>query len=167
MRRSIILLAVGLLIAAGSGLAQPRGPMSGRGAGEGKGPRPGLAMTDEQESKMSDLRVKFLKESEPVRADLEKQQSALRLEMTADKFNESRVRSIQAEIAKMQGELGVKRAVHQRAVRDLLTPDQQKQFDTRILAGGRGPNALGRGPMHDGRGRGRGTDRPLHRGARR
>lgn len=159
MKRIIIAISVGLLMTAGAAMAQPRGPMHGPAKGDGRGPAIGLNLTDEQKDKMADLRVKHLKETEPVRADLQKQQSALRLEMTADKFNESRVRSIQSEIAKLQSDLGLKRASHLRALRDLLTPEQQKKFDARILAGGPGPNAMGRRPMHDGRGWGRGMGR--------
>jgi Spy/CpxP family protein refolding chaperone len=160
-------MTAGLLLTTGIAIAQPRGPLSGRGMGEGRGPMMGTNLTEEQRTKMSDLRVKFLKESEPVRADLEKQQSALRLEMTAEKFNESRVKSIQGEIVKLQNDLGWKRISHQRAVRDLLTPEQQKQFDTRILSGGPGLRANQRGSMHQGRGMGRGKGRNFDGGQNR
>lgn len=167
MKSLIAVLAAGLLMTSGNAIAQPRGPMAGRGMGEGQGPMMGLKLTDEQRTKMSDLRVKFLKEIEPIRADLQKQESALRLEVTAEKFNESRVKSIQSEIAKLQNDMGWKRASHQRAVRDLLTPEQQKQFDTRVLSGGTGPGAMKRGPMHGGRGMGRGMGRSMNRGVHR
>lgn len=166
MKRIIVAISAGLLMTSGIIMAQPRGPMFGQGKGEGRGPVMGLNLTDEQKDKMSDLRVKHLKEVEPVQADLQKQHSALRLEMTAEKFNESRVKSIQSEIAKLQSDLGWKRASHQRAVRDMLTPEQQKKFDTRILAGGPRPNAMKRGPMHD-RGWGRGMGRHQGRGVNR
>jgi Spy/CpxP family protein refolding chaperone len=152
MKRSIAVLAAVTTLLTGNAIAQPMGQMHGRGAGEGKRPMMGVSFTDEQRAKMSDLRVKFLKETESVRADVEKQQSALRLEMTAEKFNESRVKSIQSEIAKLQADLGWKRVSHQRAVRDLLTPDQQKQFDARVLSGGPGAGAPGgRGMMMSGK----------------
>lgn len=167
MKRTIVAISVGMLMTAGIVIAQPRGPMFGQGKGDGRGPATGLNLTDEQKDKMTDLRVKHLREVEPLQADLQKQHSALRLEMTAEKFSESRVKSIQSEIAKLQSDLGWKRAAHQRAVRDMLTPEQQKKFDTRILAGGPGPNAMKPGTMHRGRGWGRGMEGFQGRGIRR
>ena len=109
-------------------------------------PMGGLNLTEEQQSKMGDLRLKHLKEIEPLQADLQKQESAMKLEMTADKFNESKVKSIQAEISKLRNEMAWKMITHRRAVRDMLTPDQQKKFDTMTLSGG-GPGAgMRRGP---------------------
>jgi Spy/CpxP family protein refolding chaperone len=166
MNRTVIAISASLMLTAGIIIAQPRGPMFDQGRGEAGGPMPGLNLTDEQKDKMADLRVKHLKEVEPVQADLQKQHSALRLEMTAEKFNEARVKSIQSEIAKLQSDLGWKRVAHQRAVRDMLTPEQQKRFDARILAGGPGLHGMRRAPLHESRGTGRGMGRSQGRDAR-
>ena len=156
MKRSIVVLSAAMALIVGSAVAQPRGEMHGQMPGRmqgqmqghmsggGRGPMMGLNLTDDQQTKMADLRLKFLKEIEPLKADLEKQHSALRLEMTAEKFNEARVKSIQSDIAKLQGDLGWKQSVHQRAVRDLLTPEQQKRFDAGMLSGGPGAGRPGR-----------------------
>jgi hypothetical protein len=84
---------------------------------------------------------------------LQKQHAAMQLEITAEKFNESKVKSIQGEISKLMSEIAMKTVLHQRAVRDLLTPDQKKQFDQHILAGGM---MGGHGPMGPGGMKGRG-----------
>jgi Spy/CpxP family protein refolding chaperone len=110
------------------------GMMQGRGASGAMMGFPKL--TDEQRTKMQDLRLAHQKEMIPLRSDLQKLHANMKLEITADKFNESKVKSIQGEISKVMNEIASKTILHQRAVRDLLTPEQRKQFDTRILSGG-------------------------------
>ena len=97
---------------------------------------------------MQDLRLAHQKEMLPLRSDLQKLHANMKLEVTADKFNEGKVKSIQAEISKVMNDIASKTILHQRAVRDLLTPDQRKQFDSRILSGGMMGNGGGmRGGM--------------------
>jgi len=108
--------------------------MKGRG---GPGAMMGfLKLTDEQRTKMQDLRLAHQKEMIPLRADLQKLRANMKLEITAEKFNESKVKSIQADISKIMNEIASKTILHLRAVRDLLTPEQKKKFDERVLSGG-------------------------------
>jgi Spy/CpxP family protein refolding chaperone len=93
-------------------------------------------LTDEQKTKIQDLRLSHQKEIIPLRADLQKLQASMKLELTADKFNESKVKSLQADISKVMNEIASKSIVHMRTVRDLLAPEQKKAFDQRILSGG-------------------------------
>jgi len=123
------------------------GKMGGMMNGSQGGPMAFLKLTDEQKTKVQDLALAHQKDVIAVRAELQKQQAALKLEITADKFNEGKVKSIQGEISKLRSEMAAKMVVHQRAVRDLLTPEQKKQFDQHILAGGM---MGGRGPMGPG-----------------
>ena len=129
--------------------------MKGRG---GPGAMMGfLKLTDEQRTKMQDLRLAHQKEMIPLRADLQKLRADMKLEITAEKFNESKVKSIQGDISKVMNEIASKMILHLRAVRDLLTPEQKKQFDERILAGGMmGPGRMMQrgGRMAPGRGMG-------------
>jgi Spy/CpxP family protein refolding chaperone len=105
-------------------------------------------LTDEQRTKIQDLRLAHQKEMIPLRSDLQKLHANMKLELTADKFNESKVKSIQGDISKAMNEIASKMILHQRAVRDLLTPEQRKHFDTRILSGGMMGNGGGmRGGM--------------------
>ena len=120
------------------------GMMRGQG---GPGAMMGLKLTDEQKAKIQDLRLAHQKEILPLRTEIQKLQSNLKLEITAEKLNEGKVKSIQSELSKLTNEIGSKTILHQRAVRDLLTPEQKKQFDSRILSGGM---MGGAGPMKGG-----------------
>jgi Spy/CpxP family protein refolding chaperone len=120
-----------------------RGMMNGRQGG----PMAFLKLTEEQQAKVQDLGLAHQKEMITARAELQKQRAAMTLEITAEKFNEGKVKSIQSEISKLTGEIAMKTVMHQRAIRDLLTPEQRKQFDHHILSGG----MMGRrGPMGPG-----------------
>ena len=119
-----------------------------------------MKLTDEQRTKMQDLRLAHQKEMIPLRADLQKLHASMKLEITADKFNESKVKSLQGEISKVMNEIASKTILHQRAVRDLFTPEQRKHFDARILSGGMKGNGKGaRGGMM-------GPGRMMQRGGR-
>lgn len=119
------------------------GQMPGAMGGQQGGPMALPKLSDEQRTKIQDLGLAHQKELVPLRAELQKQHANMKLEMTADKFNEGKVKSIQGEVSKLMGDIAMKAALHQRAVRDLLTPDQKKQFDQRILSGG----MMGKGKM--------------------
>ena len=124
-----------------------QGKMGGMMGGEQGGPMAFLKLTDEQRTKVQDLALAHQKEMIAARAELQKQHAAMKLEITAEKFNESKVKSVQGEISKLMSDIAMKTVLHQRAVRDLLTPEQKKQFDQHILAGGM---MGGRGPMGSG-----------------
>jgi Spy/CpxP family protein refolding chaperone len=132
------------------------GAMRGMGPGMMKGPGAGpmgmLNLTEEQQAKVQDLHLAHQKEIIPLQSELQEQKASLKLEITADKFNESKVKSIQGEISKLQSEMAMKMVLHQRAVRDLLTPEQKKKFDEHILSAG----PMGPGPMMGGGMMGRG-----------
>ena len=124
-----------------------QGDMGGMMGGPQGGPMAFLKLTDEQRAKVQDLALAHQKEMIVARAELQKQHAAMKLEVTAEKFNESKVKTIQGDISKLMSEIAMKTVLHQRAVRDLLTPEQKKQFDQHILSGGM---MGGRGPMGPG-----------------
>jgi Spy/CpxP family protein refolding chaperone len=125
-----------------------------------------MKLTEEQRAKMQDLRLAHEKEMIPLRADLQKLHASMKLEITADKFNEGKVKSIQGDISKVMNEIASKTILHQRAVRDLLTPEQRKHFDARILSGGMmGGGKGGRGGMMGPRGM-KGPGKMMQRGGR-
>ena len=142
-----------------------QGKMGGMMGGAQGGPLGFLKLTDEQRAKVQDLALAHQKEMISIQADLQKQHAALKLEITAEKFNESKVKTIQGEISKLTGEIAMKTILHQRAVRDLLTAEQKKMFDQHILSGGpmgpgrmmgrmgmpgmMGPEGMGQGMMMD------------------
>jgi Spy/CpxP family protein refolding chaperone len=106
-----------------------------------------LDLTEEQQSQILDMKLKLKKEVVPLQSDIERLRSELKLEMTADKFNEGKVKKLVQDISIKQQELKLSRIGHHRAVRDILTPDQQKKFDMRILS-----------ERGSGKGRGHGRD---------
>lgn len=118
------------------------GMMMHRQQGQPGAPMGFGALTPEQQTKMQDLRLAHQKEMLPLHTQLQKLQADLKLEITADKANESKVKSIQGEISKLTSDLAGKRFAHMRAMRDILTPEQKKKFDERILSGG----MMGQGP---------------------
>ncbi len=122
---STLLLSVGILIA---------GPKRG-----GDNPRQMawmLELTETQESQVMDLRLKLQKEILPFRAELSDLRAQMKLEITAEDFNEGKVSKLASQIADIQKQIRMKRVLHQRAVRNLLTEDQKKKFDLHIIAGG-------------------------------
>lgn len=141
------------------------GEMAGAMGGQQGAPMAFLKLSDEQRTKIQDLGLAHQKELVSLRAELQKQHANMKLEMTADKFNEGKVKSIQGEATKLMGDIAMKTALHHRAVRDLLTPEQKKQFDQRILSGGMmGGGMMGKGGMM-GRGGMMGKGGMMHRGA--
>lgn len=140
---AFLFLAVGLLSAFGQ---VPYGRAGALGAG-------GLGLTEEQYSKIEDLRLAFQKEI----LGLESQWRALALEIDALAL---KGKSHEAELKKIQGietELDKKYEEHWNQVRSLLTEEQRVFFDR---SGGLG---LGLG-MGYGWGAGRGYGRGYGRG---
>jgi Spy/CpxP family protein refolding chaperone len=147
------------------------GMMMRHQGGPGNGPMQLPGLTQDQKSKLADLRLAHQKDILPLRTQLEKLHGDLKLEITADKFNEGKVKSIQSDMAKIRSEIGSKAVLHQRAIRDLLTPDQRKVFDQRILSRGMmgAGRGLGVGPgnrMGPGRGMGMGPGRMMGPGGK-
>ncbi|MEX1275580.1 MAG: Spy/CpxP family protein refolding chaperone [Bacteroidota bacterium] len=170
-RITSIAIAISAVLMTGTLVAQ-QGPGMGRRmeggpmmqSGQMQGPRGGammggLDLTDEQRAKVEDLMTQHQREAIAVHAQLQKLQADLKLEITTDKYDAGKVKGIQSEISKLTSEMMSKRIGHQRAVRDLLTPEQRKQFDRHILAGPQGGQfrrgGFG-GPMQGGQGMMRG-----------
>ena len=129
---------------------QPNPPMRGMWMMHGQMGPAGMPMglpnlTPEQKTKLQDLRLAHQKEMLPIQSQLQKLQADLKLELTADKANEGKVKSLQGEISKLTSDLGGKKFAHMRALRDVLTPDQKRIFDERIISGKMGPQGQ-RGP---------------------
>jgi Spy/CpxP family protein refolding chaperone len=127
-----LVLSVGMLIA---------GPKRG-----GDNPRQMarmLELTESQESQIMDLRLALHKEILPLRTELSNLRSQLKLEITAEDFNENKVSKLASQIADLQKQIRMKRILHQRAVRNLLTEEQKKKFDLHVIS--RGDHREGRG----------------------
>ena len=165
MKQIIAALALIALLTAGL-FAQPAPASAGmpnmpqHGQGRMPGLAPGLDLTLLQQSQVEDLQLAHMKEMMPIRTELEKHHNDLKTELIADKYNESKVKSIQGEISKLQNDIALKQFSHLRAVRDILIPEQKKKFDIHVLAGGPGSG----GPMEHGfRPGAAGPGGPMHR----
>lgn len=107
-----------------------------------RAPRLGnLQLTEAQESKMQDLRLELQKEILPLTSKIRAINDEIKQEMVAEKFNTSKMKSLIEQKEKIRTEIQIKRTLNRRAVRDMLTPEQQKEFDLRALSRGmkRGP----------------------------
>jgi len=144
----ILLLSTGLIV------AQPyRGERRGN-----QQPMRMLDLTEEQQTKISDMKLQLQKEIIPIQNKIHNLNSDLKMAMTAEKFDEAKVKKIIAQVSDLREEIQVKRMLHHREVRDLLTPEQQKKFDLYMLSKGNGDKRAGRG-LHRGRHGGPG---PMH-----
>jgi len=104
-----------------------------------------LELTDEQESKIQDLHLAMQKEILPLTSKIHSIGDEIKQEMIAEKFNHSKVKNLIEQKEKIRAEIQFKRAVNQRAVRDILTPEQQKKFDLGVLHRGKAMGMRSRG----------------------
>ncbi len=96
-----------------------------------------LDLSNEQQKKLLDMRLELQKEMLPLRSDMQKLRSELKLELTKAKFDESRAKKLSEQIASIGQQIQLKRILHQRAVRDILSPEQQKIYDLHLLSAGK------------------------------
>ncbi len=106
-----------------------------------------LDLSEEQQSKISEMQLQLQRDITPLKAEIHKLRGDLNLVLTAEKFDAGTLEKLNGEILKLQGEIKLKQLMHQRAVRDLLTDEQKKKFDLHILSGKRvkGKVGVGRG----------------------
>lgn len=96
-------------------------------------------LTQEQTEKLQDLDLAFEKEMVTFKAQMPAIEAELKAALIADQFSESKVKSLIDKKAKLMSEMELKQLLHQRAIRNLLTPEQQKKFDMDALKKGMGP----------------------------
>jgi Spy/CpxP family protein refolding chaperone len=106
-----------------------------------------LDLTDEQMAKIQDLELKLEKEIIPLRSQIPTIEANLKQELVADQFDQAKVKSLIDQKVKLLSEIELKQFLNQRAVRDLLTPEQRKKFDLHILKEGFGQHGKPPVPM--------------------
>jgi Spy/CpxP family protein refolding chaperone len=102
-----------------------------------------LDLTDEQKSKMADLRLAHQKENLPLRTELQGKMADLRLLKTEANPNLNKIDQAIEQAEKIRTKLQKVSVRHQLEVRKILTPEQQKLWDSRTLQG-RGQQMMGR-----------------------
>ena len=117
---------------AGSLFAQPRFKRGAPPAGKEKMM---AELSEEQQAKIQALRLQLEKDALPLKAKREVLNADLKAEMTAEQFDEAKVKNIVEQIHANQTKMQMLHLKNQRAVRDLLTPEQRQKFDLHILAG--------------------------------
>ncbi|SDB89424.1 Spy/CpxP family protein refolding chaperone [Williamwhitmania taraxaci] len=125
---------------------------------------PGL--TEEQKTKINDLRTAHMKEVTPVKNVLAEKNARLNTLTSADKADMTEVNKTIDEIAKLKGDLMKMRVSHQTKVKALLTDEQKVYFNAHMGGkkgmgkGMHGRNGMGQGKgMHQGNGMGQGMHR--------
>ena len=171
MKSKIIIIALIALIAVGTAsiaLSQGRG----RGGGPGGPPaesgsrmasveKAEPAITEEQKAELKSLQESFVKETRPIRNDLELKSLELRHLWTAEKLDEEAIMAKSGEIADLKSQLQEKMTRHRLDVAKILPREQWARFLDREHRGpglgsgrhGRGPGRRGRGFESPGRGR--------------
>ncbi len=167
MKKTIVaVLIVAFLVTAGVAMAQGwgRGPgygpgPSGPGYGPGYGPRgawgPGMNLTPEQDQKMQALREGFLKETLPLRNEMQIKQLELRTLWAQTNPDQAKILAKQKEINVLREQLQEKGTNNRLEMRKILTPEQQAQLGAYGPGIGRGYGMRG-GMMGGGFGPGRG-----------
>jgi len=94
-----------------------------------------LNLTEDQKSKMAELRLAHQKEILPLRTDLQAKMADLRLLKTEANPNLNRIDQAIEQAEKIRTKLQKGRIRYQLAIRKTLTNEQQKLWDSRILQG--------------------------------
>ncbi|MCG3119676.1 MAG: hypothetical protein ALAOOOJD_02151 [bacterium] len=128
-RKTLIFVTLSLCLITGGLLAQPQS----RAPQPMPAPMPMLDLTEEQQAKIQTLRLQLEKDLLPLHSKLQAFDTDLRMATTADKFDESKVKSIVEQMQKVHAEIQMKEILHGQTVRSLLTPSQREKFDLRIL----------------------------------
>jgi len=132
MKKRIIFFSLAILL-------MSVGMLTARQKRDGDGPRHMMRMlelTETQESQILDLKLEHEKQVLPMKTELKELRTQMKLEMTAEKFNENQVSKLVDQMSDLQKEIRMKRVIHQRMVRDILTEEQKKKFDLHILSRG-------------------------------
>ena len=103
----------------------------------------GLNLTEEQKSKMVDLRLAHQKKMLPLQTELRGKMTEIRLLKTEENPNLNRIDQMIEQAEKIRTKIQKARTRHQLEIRKMLTPDQKKLWDSRVLQG-LGPRMMGR-----------------------
>lgn len=128
----------------------------GPGAAEGMrhmGPLSGLDLSEEQRDKAFALmheQAPRLREAAKAHASAH---DALRKFAMSDSYDAAAARKLADEVARAEADMSLLRAEMGAKMRQLLTPEQRKQFDAKLASDepGRGERGFGRGPGRDGK----------------
>lgn len=129
-----VILLTGLAFAQGPGNPPvgPERPMFGQ-----KAPMSRLGLTDQQQAKIEKLRLQFEKEMLPLRDKVKSLNTEYRLMVIDEKASKAQLKAQLDKISALRTTMALKRAEHQRQIRNLLTDEQKLKYDQHYLNPGR------------------------------
>ena len=159
MKRLIFILSLAVAMISSTAFAQNGygGGQSRMGKGQNySGQRSGQGtncmlpdLTEEQRTKIDDLRVKHLKDAKSLQDNLAEKSVKLQSLRTEDRVDMDEINDLIEEAGKVRIELAKKREAHRQEVRSLLTDSQRIFFDSHQGRGNRGGRGHHRGAgMH-------------------
>jgi len=87
-------------------------------------------LTDEQQQKINDLRVKHIKDVTPLKNELGEKRAKMRTLQSADKPDLNAINKLIDEMAAVRAQIQKKAAAHRVEVASLLTEEQRVYFNT-------------------------------------
>ncbi|UII23104.1 Spy/CpxP family protein refolding chaperone [Fulvivirga ligni] len=87
-------------------------------------------LTEEQKTKMKDLRMAFQKETMPMKNDLNEKRAKLRTLTTVDSPDMKKVNKLIEDMGEVEVKLHKAKVAHQQEVRKQLTEEQRIAFDS-------------------------------------
>lgn len=95
----------------------------------------GMDLTDEQEAKMADLKLAHQKEMLPLRTELQGKMAELQLLQTDEKPDLKKIDQLIEATQTIRTKIQKAMVRHHLDMRAILTPEQKKKFDSRMLKG--------------------------------
>jgi Spy/CpxP family protein refolding chaperone len=127
-----------LLLIGTTAMAQPAPPTPRPPAAPGMRMMRMLNLTQQQRDQLMDMRLQMTKEMLPMRTQLSTLRSDLKLELTANNYDQRKVENTVNQMTDVRKKMTLAMLGHLRDVRNILTPDQQKKFDLMIMSQHRG-----------------------------
>lgn len=92
-----------------------------------------LNLTDDQKAKIEDLQLTHQKAMLPLRTELQSKMTSLRLLQTEEKPDLKKIDQLIDDAQTLRSKMQKARVRHQQEIRKILTPEQQKKFDSWLL----------------------------------
>ena len=131
MKKKIIfslVMVLALMVTAAQ--ARPRGPAADR---DGTSPRFQLDLTDEQSEKVKALRETLKKDMAPIRQEMVKKQTEMKLLWLEDHPDEGMIKEKQEEINDLREKMGDLFIDFRLSMHEILTPEQRTQMLNRKM----------------------------------
>jgi Spy/CpxP family protein refolding chaperone len=138
MKRSnpILIIPTLLLVALiSTASAQPRKGLAARKSSAKQKMDKGLNLTEDQKTKMTDLRLANQKQMLPLQTELQGKMAELLLLKTEAHPDINKIDRLIEQSEKIRTKIQKAKARHQLEIRKILTPEQQKLWDSRALMG--------------------------------